>query len=355
MWKVSAADLQFYVGTYTRDGGSKGIYHYRLNTDTGALTGGELAAESRSPSFLALHPKKKFLYAVNEVGGNGGVTAYAIEADGKLRRLNEQPSRGAGACHLSVDAAAKNVLVANYGAGNVAALPIKADGSLAEASGFVQHRGSSANPQRQKEPHAHSIYPGSDGKLVYACDLGTDQIYIYTLDAATGQLAPHDPASARVSPGSGPRHLAFLPGFAYVINEMGNTVTVFRHDAAAGKLTEIQSISTLPEAFHGESTTAEIFAHPSGKFVYGSNRGHDSIAVFRVDPSSGKLALVEHEPTQGKSPRNFGISPDGKWLIAANQDSNNLVVFKVDAASGALSPAGQTAQLGAPVCVTFVP
>jgi len=355
MFHASAADLQFYVGTYTRPNGSKGIYHFRMDPTTGALTGGELAAESKSPSFLALHPNKKFLYAVNEVDGSGGVSAFAIEGDGKLRPLNEQPSRGAGACHLSVDAAGKTVFVANYGAGNIAALPIKPDGSLAPATGFVQHRGSSVNPQRQKEPHAHSIYPSSDGKLVYACDLGTDKVYIYRFNPGTGELTPHDPAFATVPPGSGPRHLAFLPGFAYVINEMGNTVTVFQHDAAAGKLTSIQSIGTLPKDFTDESTTAEIFAHPSGKFVYGSNRGHDSIAVFRVDAGSGKLALVENEATQGKSPRNFAISPDGRWLIAANQDSNNLVVFKIDESTGALTPANQSVPLGAPVCVTFVP
>jgi 6-phosphogluconolactonase len=355
MLHASAADFEFYVGTYTRPNGSKGIYHFRLNPGNGALSGGELAAESKSPSFLALHPNKKFLYAVNEVDGSGGVSAFAIEADGKLRRLNEQPSRGAGACHLSVDAAGKTVFVANYGAGNIAALPIQADGSLAPATGFVQHHGSSVNPQRQKEPHAHSIYPSNDGKLVYACDLGTDKIYIYRFDSKTGELTAHDPASASVPPGSGPRHLAFLPGFAYVINEMGNTVSVFQHDAAAGKLTSLQTISTLPAGFSGDSTTAEIFAHPNGKFIYGSNRGHDSIAVFRIDPGSGKLALVEHEATQGKSPRNFAISPDGRWLIAANQQTNNLVVFKVDESSGALTPANQSAPLGAPVCVTFVP
>ncbi|HEX5177590.1 MAG TPA: lactonase family protein [Chthoniobacteraceae bacterium] len=355
MLHVSAADIQFYVGTYTRPNGSKGIYHFRLDGNTGAISGGELAAESKSPSFLALHPTKKFLYAVNEVDGSGGVSAFAIEAGGKLRPLNQQPSRGAGACHLSVDAAGKTVFVANYGAGNIAALPIKPDGSLAPATGFVQHHGSSADPQRQKEPHAHSIYPGSDGTLVYACDLGTDKIYIYRFNSATGELTPHEPASASVPAGSGPRHLAFLPGFAYVINEMGNTVSVFQHDAAAGKLALIQTIGTLPDDFTGESTTAEIFAHPNGKFVYGSNRGHDSIAVFRVDASSGKLGLVEHESTQGKSPRNFAISPDGRWLIAANQQTNNLVVFKVDESGGTLTPANQSVPLGAPVCVTFVP
>ena len=350
---VTAADARFYVGTYTKKDGSKGIYQFHLNSDTGALASDGLVAESQNPSFLALHPNGKFLYAVNELDQSGGVSAYAIEAGGKLRLLNEQSSRGAGACHLTVDPAGKNVLVANYGAGNIAVLPIKTDKSLGEATGFVQHTGSSADPQRQKEPHAHSIYADAAGKLVYTCDLGTDHIDIYRLDAEKGTLTPNDPPFARVAPGSGPRHLAFHNGYAYAINEMGNTIVVFKHDVAAGKLDEIQTISTLPEGFTASNTTAEIFVHPNGKFLYGSNRGHDTIAVFAIDRATGKLRLVQHEETQGKNPRNFALDPSGKWLIAANQDSDNLVVFKVDSTTGKLTPSGQTAQLGAPVCIMF--
>ena len=352
---VTAAELPFYVGTYTKPDGSKGIYHFRLNTETGALTGGELAAETKNPTFLALHPNRKFLYAANEVGGSGGVSAYAIEAGGKLRALNEQPSRGAGACHLVVDPAGRNVLVANYGGGNIAALPIKPDGSLAEASAFVHHRGSSVNQQRQKEPHAHAIYTDARAKFVYVCDLGTDHIDIYKFNPEQGALTPNQPPFAKVAAGSGPRHLALHDGYAYVINEMLNTITVFKHDADHGRLEELQTVPTLPPDFSGSSSTAEIFIHPNGNFVYGSNRGHDSIVVFSRDGSTGKLTLVEHESTQGKGPRNFAIDPSGKWLIAGNQQTNNMVVFRVDDQSGKLEPAGQTAQLGAPVCITFVP
>lgn len=352
---LTATDLRFYVGTYTKKDGSQGIYQFRLNSETGELRADGLGAESKNPSFLALHPNGKFLYAVNEIDGSGGVSAYAIESGGKLRPLNQQPSRGAGACHLVVDPSGKNVLVANYGAGSIAVLPIKADGSLAPATGFIQHRGSSVNPQRQKEPHAHSIYTDPAGKLVYVCDLGTDHIDIYKLDAEHGTLTANNPAVAQVAPGSGPRHLALHGDYAYAINEMANTITVFKRDTATGKLEEIQTVATLPDGFSGESSTAEIFVHPNGKFVYGSNRGHDSIAVFARDVATGKLKLVEHESTQGKGPRNFALDPSGKWLIAANQQTNDLVVFKVDETTGKLTPTGQKAELGAPVCVTFLP
>lgn len=349
---LSAAEVPFYVGTYTKPGGSQGIYRFRLNSETGALMADGLVAETKSPSFLAQHPGGKTLFAVNEADG-GGVSAFAIEADGKLRALNTESARGAGPCHLTVDPAGKNVFVANYGGGSFAALPIKADGSLGAATGFVQHQGSSIDPKRQKEPHGHAIYPDAAGRFVYTCDLGTDRIDIYKLDAEKGTLTPHEPAFALVPPGSGPRHLALHGGYAYVINEMLNTITAFKHNAAAGTLEPMQNIATLPADFSGNSSTAEIFVHPNGKFVYGSNRGHDSIAVFAIDAATGKLSFVEHELTQGKAPRNFALDPSGRWLIAANQGTDNLVVFKVDGATGKLEPAGQTAKVGAPVCVLF--
>ena len=354
MLSAAAEETAFYVGTYTKPGGSQGIYHYRLNLDTGAVTEGGLAAESKSPSFLALHPNKKFLYACNEAGG-GSVSAFAIEADGKLRALNQQSSKGGGPAHVWVDGAGKYALVANYGGGSIAALPIKDDGSLGEATGFVQHTGSSVNPKRQKEPHAHAIYTDASNQRVYVCDLGLDKVLIYRLDEK-GTLTPSEPASAAVPPGSGPRHMAFAPkgGYAYVINELLSTVTAFKHDAGTGALTELQTISTLPAGFSGNNSTAEIFAHPNGKFLYGSNRGHDSIAVFAIG-EDGKLTPVDHTSTQGKMPRNFGIDPSGKFLLAANQGSDNVVVFRIDAASGKLTPAGHSFQVGAPVCVTFVP
>ena len=350
--QTGAAETDVYVGTYTKTDGSKGIYRFGFNTETGALSSPELVAETKNPSFLALHPNRKFLYAVNEIGGSGGASAYAIGTAGKLQAINQQPSKGAGACHLAVDPAGKYVLVANYGGGSVSALPIRPDGSLGEATGFVQHVGSGANRNRQEAPHAHSIY--TQGSHVYACDLGTDQVLIYRLDPAKGTLMASDPPFAKVPPGSGPRHLAFHGGFAYVINELLNTVTVFKHDKRTGGLDEVQTISTLPEGFTGNSSTAEIFVHPNGKFVYGSNRGHDSIAVFAIG-DGGRLTAVDHTSTQGKSPRNFSLDPSGRWLIAANQDTNNMVVFKVDPTTGKLTPAGHSAELGAPVCVTFVP
>jgi 6-phosphogluconolactonase len=349
---VAAADLRFYVGTYTKKEGSKGIYLFRLNSESGALTAGGLVAETKNPTFLALHPNRRLLYSVNETEGSGGVSAYAIGADNRLAALNSKPSRGAEACHLVVDGTGKYVLVANYGGGSVAALPIHDDGTLGEATGFVQHTGSGPNARRQERPHAHSIY--TQGGFVYACDLGTDQVLIYRLEAQKGTLTPNDPRFAKVPPGSGPRHLAFHDGFAYVINEMLNTITGFKHDATTGALEQVQEITTLPEGFAGQNTTAEISVHPNGRFLYGSNRGHNSIAVFAIG-AGGRLTFVEHTSTQGRGPRNFALDLSGRWLLAANQETSNIVVFKVDAASGRLTPAGQTAELGSPVCVTFGP
>lgn len=354
---LMAAEIPFYVGTYTKPEGSKGIYRFTLDLESGKLGGGELAAESKNPSFLAMHPSGDFLYAANEMDGSGGVSAFAINEDGTLKLLSQQSSKGAGACHVSVDGGGKNVLVANYGGGNIASLPIADDGSVREATGFVQHTGSSVNPARQKEPHAHSIYTDGDDRFVYACDLGTDKVYVYKFDPAKGELTPNDPAAADLAPGSGPRHLAFHPagGYAYVINELLNTITVFKHDAEKGALEPIQSVDTLPDDFEGTSSTAEIFVHPSGRFLYGSNRGHDSIAVYVINEQTGKLNLVDVTPTGGKGPRNFAIDPTGMWLIAANQQSNDIFVFKIDPATGKLTPTEQTAKVGAPVCVVFPP
>ncbi len=351
-----AAERDFYVGTYTKKEGSKGIYHFRMDADTGAVTGGELAAESESPSFLAVHPNGKYLYAANEADKKSGVSAYAIGAGGKLESLGWQSSKGAGACHVSVDPRGRAVFVANYTGGSIAAFPIKADGSIAEASAFVQHTGSSVNPQRQKEPHAHSIYPDVSGRFVYSCDLGTDKIYGYRYDGEKGVLNPDDAATAQVAPGSGPRHFAFHPKapFAYCINEMANTVTAFARDENVGGLKTLQTVSTLPENFTGSSSTAEIFVRPDGKFLYGSNRGHDSIAIFSI-ADSGKLTLVAHTPTQGNAPRNFALDPEGKFLLAANQGTDNFVVFRIDGASGKLTPTGQSVSVGAPVCIVFAP
>ncbi len=350
-----AAEAPFYVGTYTKKDGSKGIYRYVLDLDTGKVSGGGLAAEAKNPSFLAIHPGGKFLYAATE-GATGEASAFAIQPDGALKLLNTQSAKGNGTCHIIVDPAGRNVLVANYGSGTVAVLPIQADGSLGEAASFNQHTGSSSDPARQKGPHAHSIYVDPAAKFVYACDLGTDKVHGYKFDATKGVITPDETATGKVAPGSGPRHLALHPtqDTAYVINEMLSTITAFRRDPATGALSSIHTVSTLPADFTGKSSTAEIFVHPNGKYLYGSNRGHDSIAVFAIS-SDGQLALASHAPAGVKVPRSFGLDPSGQWLLAAGQDSNTMAVFKIDAGSGKLTPTGQTLEVGAPVCIMFTP
>jgi len=350
-----------YVAARTKEKGG-GIHRYHLDTATGKLTWVGVTAELANPSFLAIHPNKRFLYAVNEISNfqgkrEGAASAFAIDpATGDLTLLNQQSTCGRGPCHLVVDAEGKCVLAANYGGGSVCALPIGPDGRLGKATASVQHEGHSVNPKRQKGPHAHSINVSPDNRFAFAADLGLDKILVYRLDAAKGTLAPNTPPSAATAPGAGPRHFAFHPTgrFAYVINELGNTVTAFSYDAAKGMLTQMQDITTLPAGFAGESYTAEVQVHPSGKWLYGSNRGHDSIAIFAIDPATGKLTPAGHEPTQGSWPRNFGIDPSGAWLLAANRKADNLVVFGIDPATGALKPTGQVIAVPAPVCVKFM-
>ena len=351
-----AVETPFYVGCYTKPEGAKGIYRYQLDLETGKVSGGTLVAEAKNPTFLAVHPSGDYLYAANE-NQDGTVGAYEILDDGGLKLLNVESAKGNGPCHITLDGTGKNLFVANYGSGSIACLPVKDDGSLAPASATVQHKGSSVDKGRQEGPHAHSIYADAAEKFVYACDLGLDQVLVYRLDAEKGGLTPANPPHAIVPPGSGPRHLAFHPdgGYAYVINEMLSTISVFKRDAESGALTSIQSVSTLPPTFKANSSTAEIFVHPNGRFVYGSNRGHDSIAIFAVDEQSGKLNAVGHVPTGGKTPRNFAIDPSGMWLIAANQDTNNFTVLKIDPKTGGLKPTGQSVAVGMPVCVLFPP
>jgi 6-phosphogluconolactonase len=360
---TAGGDMLVYFGTYTRDT-SKGIYVSRLDLASGALTDPELAAEITNPSFLAIHPTGDFLYAVNEVGTfegeeTGSVSAFAIDRrTGQLTALNQQASRGRGPAHLVVDPTGGNVLVANYGGGSVAVLPIGQDGRLSPASASIQHTGSSVDPKRQQRPYAHSINVDPGNRFAYAADLGIDQVLIYRFDPRRGSLVPNSPSSASVQPGSGPRHFTFHPSgrFAYVINEMALTVTAFSADPERGALTELQTISTLPPGQTVESgySTAEVQVHPSGRFLYGSNRGHDTIVVFSIDETSGRLTHVENQPTQGSTPRHFGIDPTGSYLLAANQRSDSVVVFRIDQQSGRLMPAGHKVEIGAPVCVQFV-
>jgi 6-phosphogluconolactonase len=349
-----------YFGTYTGPK-SKGIYRSVFDPADGKLGPPELAGEVVNPSFLAIHPTRRLLYAVGEIGNFGGrkagvVSALAIQAGtGKLTLLNQQPSQGPGPCHVSVDRSGRFVLVANYSGGSIACLPIQSYGRLGAATSTVQHHGSGANRQRQEGPHAHQILTDPEGNFIFVPDLGLDKIMIYRLDRAQGELLPNDPPSAATAPGAGPRHLAFLPDsrFAYAIDEIDSTVTVFRYLATRGSLQLVQSVSTLPPGFQGRNSPAEVAVHPSGKFLYGSNRGHDSIAIFAIDAASGTLRPIGHEPTQGKSPRNFSIDPGGKYLLAANQDTDNVVVFRIDPATGLLHPTGQSLAVPSPVCIVW--
>jgi 6-phosphogluconolactonase len=318
-----------YIGTYTGSK-SKGIYSARFDSVTGKLTAPQLAAETKNPTFLALHPNGRLLYAVGEVDdfqgkGVGAVSAFAIDGkSGELTLLNQQSSAGAGPCHLAVDKTGKCILVANYGSGSFAALPIDEEGKLGEPRSKIQDAGSSMNKERQSGPHAHCVTIDPENKFAFGCDLGLDKVFIWKLEPDKALLDSENAVFARVEPGWGPRHLTFHPTgrFAYVINEMGSTISVFYR--AKGTLVESQTVSTLPH-FHGSTTCAEVQVHPSGKFVYGSNRGQNSIAVFAVDEKTGKLTLVEYQSTQGKTPRHFAIDPSGKWLLAENQDSDSIV------------------------------
>jgi 6-phosphogluconolactonase len=347
-------DYIVYIGTYTR-GSSKGIYACRFDSATGVLSAPELVAEMQNASFLTVAPNGLFLYAVGE-NPQGTVKAFAIEpGTGKLTPLNEQTTGGNGPCYVALDKAGKYALVANYGSGSVEALPIKPDGSLGEPTGFVQHTGASVNQNRQKEPHAHSINPSPDNRFAIAADLGLDKLLVYKLDPASGTLTANDPPFTSVNPGAGPRHFVFHPNGrnAYVINEIQSTVTAFSYDTGRGVLKEIQTVPTIPAGAPPKNSTAEIQVHPSGKFLYGSNRGHDTIAVFAIK-ADGTLEAIDHTPTQGKTPRNFTVDPTGKWLFAANQNSGNVVVFRIDETTGRLTPAGQSVKVDWPVCVKFL-
>jgi 6-phosphogluconolactonase len=349
-----------YVGTYT-DHGSKGIYVYRFDSSTGKMTSLGLATEAVEPSFLTAGSSRRFLYAVNETDifngqPTGAVSAFAIQSEtGKLSLLNQVSSRGAAPAHITLDRTGRYTLVSNYTAGSVAVFPVLKDGRLGEATSFVQHKGSSVNPQRQTGPHAHAIALSPDNRFAVAADLGLDHLLVYSFDSAKGTLGAN-PQIVKAAPGAGPRHLAFrFDGrFLYVINELQSTVATYAYDAATGTLHELQTMSTLPKTFSGNNTAAEIEIHPSGKFLFASNRGDDSIAGFAIDSAIGKLTHVENDPIGGKTPRNFAIDPTGSWLLAANQDSDNIVVFRIDQKTGHLTPTGVVFQVPSPTCLKFV-
>jgi 6-phosphogluconolactonase len=360
---AARGELLVYFGTYTVEN-SRGIYVSRLDLASGALTPPELVAETPNPSFLAVHPSGNYLYAANEVRTfndqpGGAVSGFAVDRKtGKLTAINQQSSRGSGAVYLIVDKAGRNVLVSNYGGGSVAVLPIEKDGTLKSASAFVQHTAPNPAAEPPVRPRAHSINLDPANRFAYVADLGLDQVRIYRFGSEAGSLEPNDPAFVAVEPGAGPRHFAFHPKgrFAYLINEKQVTLTAFTHDPERGGLTPIQTISTLPPGDTMELgySTAEVQVHPSGRFLYGSNRGHNSIAVFAIDPTTGRLTFVEAKPTQGSHPRGFGIDPTGTYLLVAHQRSNSVVVFRIDPATGRLKATGHTISIGSPACVKFV-
>ena len=358
----AAEKLMVYIGGRGRVKGGA-IYRCRMDLATGALTAPEVAAELPNPSFLAFHPNGRFLYSVIEAGRfagtrGGGVAAFAIRpASGELTPLNRKPSGGTSPCHIVVDRRGKHVLGANYGGGSVFVLPIGPDGRLGERTALVQHKGRGADPKRQRAPHAHAINLDAANRFALSADLGLDKILVYRFDAAKGTLSPHDPPFAAVAPGAGPRHLAMHPSgkWAYVITEMASTVAAYAYDADKGTLTSMQTVSTLPKGFAGTNYCAEVEVHRSGKFLYGSNRGHDSIAIFAVDPETGRLGKLRHASTRGKHPRHFRIDPTGRYLLVANRDTNEVVVFGIDAKTGGLKATGHTAKVPGPACVKLLP
>lgn len=342
-----------YFGTYT-DATSLGIYAFALDSHSGKLESRGIAAETVNPSFLAIHSSGRYVYAVNETN-TGSVSAFRRKSDSlELEKLNEQPSGGGAPCHLVLDATERFLLVANYSGGNVSVTKIKPDGSLGEQTAFVQHSGSSVNERRQKTPHAHSINVSPNNRWALVADLGTDQVIVYAFDQETGKLVRHD--ALDLPPGSGPRHLAFNPNssHAYVINELLSTIAVCDFDQEKGKLTNLQTIQTLPQDYEGDSTTAEVRVSSDGRFVYGSNRGHDSIAVLRVEPDQ-QLLLVQIESIGGKTPRNFNLDPTGKFLLAAAQGTDQVFVLRRDENTGKLSKVAKPVDVPNPVCIRFLP
>jgi 6-phosphogluconolactonase len=351
---VSAAHNIVYAGTYTGKG-SQGIYAWRFDTATGALAELGLVGETNNPSFLAIHPNGKFLYAVNETK-DGEVTSFSIDPrTAKLTELNHVPAGGADPCHLVVDPTGHALIVANYTGGSVASFPIAADGTLGNAVTFLQHHGSGVNKARQESAHAHDVALSHGNRFAIICDLGMDKLMVYRFDSQTGALTANDPAFALTKPGSGPRHFVFDTAgtHGYVINELASTIATFDWDASRGALREIQTVSTLPAGFKGTNTAAEIVIHPSGRFLYGSNRGDNSLALFLVDKRTGTLKPAGRFSTGGRTPRSFAIDPTGQWLIAANQDSNDIFEFRINQKTGALMPTGTRLKLSQPVCVLF--
>jgi 6-phosphogluconolactonase len=363
--------LLVFIGTYTDpilfgtgkilQGKGEGIYAYRLDPASGGLEFVSKTTGITNPSYLAFDTHGRFLYVVNELKTyqdkpSGTVSAFAVDATtGKLEFLNRQLTHGTDPCHVIVDGQRKHVFVANFMSGSVCVLPVRDDGSLGVASDFIQHQGSGIDPSRQKGPHAHSVTLDKSNRFAFVPDLGLDRLMVYRFDPGRGMLEANAVPWLKTKPGAGPRHLSFHPGgkFAYLVNELDSTVAALSYDPGGGTFEHLQTVPTLPEGFSGASSCADVQVCPSGEFVYTSNRGHDSIVIHRIDPRAGTLSYVGHVPTQGKTPRSFGIDPTGKFLIAANQDSDSVVTFRIDPSSGNLAPTGQVAMVPTPVCVKF--
>ncbi len=360
-----AATIYMYVGTFTAHqphgrGRAEGIYVLQTDPSFRSFTPVQVVPEAINPSFVALAPERRHLYAVNavpEIDGHpgGAVSAFAVDpSTGALTYLNRQSSHGAGPCHVSIDRTGRWALVTNFHGGSLAVLPIWDDGRLGPATDAIQHHGSGPHPERQQSPHCHSLNLDPANRFALVCDLGLDRVFIYRFDPVGGKLVPNERQPwAQTHPGAGPRHLAFHPSgrYVYVINEIDSTLTTFAYDAAEGTLSEIQSVSTLPDGFSGANSCADVHVAPSGRFVYGSNRGHDSIVIYAIDAGTGRLSYVAHESTRGRNPRNFFLDPTGTILLAANQDSDNVVAFRVDPETGRLAHAGTVAEVSTPVCL----
>jgi len=357
--QLCAEPVLVLVGAYANKP-EEGISVYTMCDKTGAIIPTTVLGGQKNPSFLELHPNGKFVYAVNEIGNyegekQGAVSSYSLNPKtGQLKLLNQQPTKGSSPCHISIDKEGKHALVANYGGGSVVSLPIHKDGTLGAPVSFHQHEGSSVNPARQKGPHGHAINLDPSNNYAFASDLGLDKILIYKFNACSGILTKHGHAS--LAPGAGPRHFAISQDskFAYSLNELHSTITSLKFDAKKGKLSSIQTISTLPTGYKGRNSTAEIRIHPNGKFLYSSNRGHDSIAVFKIHPKLGTLTPLQEQKTGGKTPRNFNITPNGKFLLAANQSSNDITLLKIDTETGLLTPTKHRVETPRPVCIRFL-
>ncbi len=349
-----------YIGTYSQNG-SRGIYRISFNSQTGSLQVLEGTNAIENSSFLAIHPSKKFLYAVSEVAkykgeDTGSIVAYRIEGkQGQLVELNQLATGGAVPCHLSIDSTGRCIVVANYTGGSIASFRLKENGELESLVSLMQHHGQSINKQRQESAHAHSANISADNRFVYAADLGIDQMIIYRLDPQTAKLSENEPAIIRVKPGSGPRHFAFHPqkDFAYLLNELSCDLIAFKRNPSTGNLEALQTIATVPEVKPG-FTTAEVRVHPGGKFLYASNRGHNSLAIYRIDPETGLLKSLGNEPTGGEMPRNFNFDPTGKFILVANRVSNNIIVFRIDPETGLLQKTKNKAEIPMPVCIRFL-